>query len=103
MYPYIVFLLSFSVWSNFMYELRKTPGYIYPNYAITGVLVAFCLYFARGEIRQFNIAGWYYFLDPWNYLDILPLALVTSTCIWTTTDELMVQYFDANTYTDIES
>lgn len=91
MFPYIAFLLCFSAWSNLMYERRKEPDWIYPNYAITCCLVAFCFYFGAGEVRQFAISGWYYFLDPWNYLDILPLCLVFTTATWTSVNELLIQ------------
>lgn len=85
-YPYIVFLATFSGWSNFLYEKRDQPGWSAGNYAACGVLVFFCFYYGVSEIRQFTVAGWDYFFDAWNYLDILPIALVLSTTIWTVYD-----------------
>lgn len=51
LYPYIVFLLSFSIWSNFVYEIRHKEPYLTINFILCGELVAFCLYFSLGEIK----------------------------------------------------
>lgn len=45
-------------------------------------MCCFSCYFLLGEVRQFILTGPTYFLDAWNYLDIIPLILVTTTAAW---------------------
>jgi hypothetical protein len=46
------------------------------------MLEGFSLYFFLGEVKQFTLTGVGYFLDAWNYLDIIPLILVGVTAGW---------------------
>jgi hypothetical protein len=83
LYPYLAFLLTFSAWSNFLYEQRDNGDALKDiNYALIFMLLGFSLYFFLGEVRQFLLTGCSYFLDAWNYLDIIPLILVAITAGW---------------------
>jgi len=70
-------LLTFSVWSNYVYDKRaEDPTYAAVNVIIVLILIAFAVYFAISEFKQLVANGLSYFLSLWNYLDVLPLIFV---------------------------
>ena len=58
-----------------------------------GILVFLSLYFIRNEYNQIKSMGANYFLEPWNYIDLVPPVMV-----------LLITMINAlNISTDIES
>lgn len=78
LYPFILYLASFWVYTNFVDSLG---GYIntlntVPWLLNLTLLIVLSIYFLRNEVNQIIYSGMSYFKDPWNYIDLAPPIFV---------------------------
>lgn len=60
-----------------MWEMTVFSGfYFYPWLINVGFLVALSVYFIRNEYMQIQSMGTSYFMEPWNYIDLVPPIMV---------------------------
>lgn len=76
MIPYCLYLLTFVLYTNFLYFDRDNNPWTQLLYTI--IIVGLSIYFLFNEFVQLkdDIGG--YFLSVWNYIDILPPVLALS-------------------------
>ena len=80
--PYCLFLafyqfVMFVVMEN-KDESSIWESFVYPSIAI---ILIFATYFIANEIKQFTQKGGEYFMDVWNYIDIIPPVGIYVICI----------------------
>ena len=76
--PFVVFLVSVSLFMStlYQYRLESDEKLVMMYYGSMVLLALQSLYFIGIEIYQLSKAGMKYFLSPWNYLDIIPPVLL---------------------------
>ena len=90
LYPYIVFLIVFSTWSNLIHVNHMEPIWREINWCTAVILLIECAYFMKSEISQMQMTGpCDYFSDGWNYLDILPLVFIPILTLWGIFDTIL--------------
>ncbi len=68
---------------NLVFERRmESKNYEYANFAFSGVLFIFAVYFVINETRQLKVQRINYFTNIWNYIDLLaPLSVLTALAL----------------------
>ena len=61
MFPYLLFIATFTLWSNFFYENRNLGLYFYGNQVICYMLLLWSFYFIWVEVQQMRAGGCKYF------------------------------------------
>ena len=91
--PYLIFLVTFMVYVNIVYQISENAKfdlgqkYAYSTIWIVDVcfnvvLFVFSIYFLQNEVLQLIADGMNYLKSPWNYIDIIPpcmnIAVITT-------------------------
>ncbi len=68
--------MAFFVYTNFTDELIDMKVFaqyqVYPWLINIVFLVVLSIYFIKNEINQIMNSGLNYFMEPWNYIDLVP-------------------------------
>lgn len=70
--PYIIFMVVYLVYMNWIYYERNNPDFYYYNYGAIGLLFICVYYFISLEFKQLRNEGFAYLASLWNYLDLIP-------------------------------
>ena len=76
MIPYIVFMISYMMFSHINFLEGNTIFVPWVRFPVIALLILCCFYTLTIEAYQLIKNGWDYFKEIWNYLDIVPPVMV---------------------------
>lgn len=82
MIPYIVFMASYMMFAHVEYHDDNLILVPVIKYGVIAVLVLCCFYTLTSEVYQLLKNRWAYFLEIWNYLDIIPPIMVLGQLVY---------------------
>lgn len=74
-------MISFFIFSNVFYEdilKGASDNFILANYFVMATLIILSAYFIVNEAKQLISTGFSYFLQIWNYLDLIPPLIIVT-------------------------
>eukprot|EP00347_Sterkiella_histriomuscorum_P010847 403374696 len=75
--PFFVFHIIYVLYTNIVFEHRNYDDqYILANYVLAIAQLVFSAFFLTNELMQVYNLGWRYFMQFWNYVDIIAPSLV---------------------------
>ena len=79
--PFVLYLFSFLIYSNFFnndFDINADPIMFYADLGLSGVLYLFSIYFLQNEVRQIIEGPLDYLTSFWNYCDFVPPCFIVT-------------------------